>query len=54
MLVGRLPFELDTKKPVSTEVQKKLFLDETKLGIKTMKHQNFMGSASYRELLINV
>lgn len=49
MLVGRLPFEVNTKRPVSSGVQRKLFLDETNAGIKTMKHQTFMGSASFRE-----
>jgi hypothetical protein len=51
MVVGRLPFEVNTKKPVSTQVQRKLFLDETRHGVKTMKHQTFMGSTSYREFV---
>lgn len=51
MAVGRLPFEVETKKPVSADHRRELFLEETKRGVKTMKHQTFLGSASYRELI---
>lgn len=48
MVVGRLPFEVEMKKPVTNQQRRELFLDETKRGVKTMKHQTFMGSASFR------
>lgn len=51
MAVGRLPFDVEMKKPVNNQHRRELFLDETKRGVKTMKHQTFMGSASYRELI---
>lgn len=51
MAVGRLPFEVEMKKPVSNQHRRELFLEETKRGVKTMKHQNFMASASFRELI---
>lgn len=51
MVVGRLPFEVEMKKPVSNQHRRLLFLDETKRGVKTMKHQAFMGSASHRTLI---
>ncbi|CRK99158.1 CLUMA_CG012525, isoform A [Clunio marinus] len=47
MVVGRLPFEIGTKKPVSAHRRRELYLDEIKRGVKTMKHQIFMGSASF-------
>jgi hypothetical protein len=51
MVVGRLPFEVENKKPVSNQHRRKLFLEEMKRGIKTMKHQTYMGSASSRKSL---
>lgn len=49
MVVGRLPFEVEMKKPVSNQHRRELFLEETKRGVKTKKHQIFMGSASFRK-----
>jgi hypothetical protein len=51
MVVGRLPFEVDSKRPVSNQQRRELLLDETKRGVKTKKHQVFMGSASFRKLI---
>lgn len=50
MVVGRLPFEVEMKKPVSNQHRRELFLDETKRGVKTKKHQIFMGSTTFRKL----
>ncbi|KAL7034417.1 hypothetical protein ACKWTF_007957 [Chironomus riparius] len=46
MVVGRLPFEVQCKKPVSKKQRRELFADETRMGIRTVKHQNFMSSTS--------
>jgi hypothetical protein len=52
MVVGRLPFAIETRKPVNHQRRRELFLDETKRGVKTMKHQIFMGSASFRKFFL--
>jgi hypothetical protein len=52
MVVGRLPFELQCKKPVNSKHRRELFLEETKNGVKTVKHQNFMSSTSAGTYLI--
>ncbi|XP_070492221.1 uncharacterized protein [Chironomus tepperi] len=46
MVVGRLPFEVQCKKPVSNKQRRELFAIETRDGIRTKKHQNFMSSTS--------
>lgn len=52
MVVGRLPFEVQSKKPVNNKHRRELFLQETKMGVKTMKLQNFMSSTSPGTYLI--
>lgn len=49
MVVGRLPFDVEMKNPVSNQKRRELFLEETKQGVKTMKHQSFMGATSFSE-----
>lgn len=50
MVVGRLPFDVEKKKPVSNQQRRELFLEETKRGLKTLKHQNYMATTSHRKL----
>jgi hypothetical protein len=52
MVVGRLPFEVKCKKPVSKKERRELFAVETKMGIRTVKHQNYMSSTSVGTYLI--
>lgn len=51
MIVGRLPFDIARKKPVSNQHRRELFLEETKRGMKTQKHQQLLGKCSYGEFL---
>lgn len=47
MVVGRLPFDVEQKKPVNNQHRRELFLEETKRGIKTKRHQAYIGGTSY-------
>ncbi|KAG5681412.1 hypothetical protein PVAND_010850 [Polypedilum vanderplanki] len=46
MIVGRLPFDISNKRPVSVKHRRELFLEEIKFGIKTRKHQSILFSAT--------
>jgi hypothetical protein len=50
MVVGRLPFSVERKKPVSNQHRREMFLEETKRGLRTQKHQHLMGAYSHRKL----
>lgn len=49
MVVGCLPFDVDLKKPVNNQHRRELFVEETRRGIKTRKHQEHLGKTSYCE-----